>query len=365
MHAAVVRSFGTPPRYESFPAPEPAADHEILVDVLAVGLHPRVRSSADGSHYTSDGTLPLVPGIDAVGRTAAGDLLYFVAPDTAIGTMAERAVVDRRRAVPLPHDTDPVAVAAAMNPGMSSWVALRRRIAVQPGAEILVLGATGNAGQLAVQIAKLLGAKRVVAAGRDPSRLALLKDLGADDVLELPAPHRSPEAAPASTVPTSSSVSSAASSPGESAAVPASSASGEAAAGRGPDAEAAARLAEAAADVDVVIDYVWGPVTERLLPALLTARSDRGKPLTWLEIGSVSGPEITLPSYLLRAANVALVGSGQGSVPTAAIVAELPSLAAEIAAGTLTVNPVAVPLARVEEAWSMPTAPGERLVLIP
>jgi NADPH:quinone reductase-like Zn-dependent oxidoreductase len=98
MHAAVVHSFDTPPRYDTFPTPTPSGEHEILVDVLATGLHPRVRSAANGSHYTSDGTLPLVPGIDAVGRTAEGDLLYFVALDDAVGTMADQAVVDRRRA---------------------------------------------------------------------------------------------------------------------------------------------------------------------------------------------------------------------------------------------------------------------------
>lgn len=179
--------------------------------MLAVGLHPRVRSAADGSHYTSDGTLPLIPGIDAVGRTAQGELLYFVASDGALGTMAEQAVVDRRRAVTLPPGTDPVAVAAAMNPGMSSWVALRSRIDFRPGGSVLVMGATGNAGQLAVQIARHLGAARVIGAGRDPRRLDLLKSLGADDVISLD----------------------------------------------GDESDVADRLGGAAGDVDVVIDYLW------------------------------------------------------------------------------------------------------------
>jgi hypothetical protein len=98
-------------------------------------------------------------------------------------------------------------------------------------------------------VAKLLGAQRVLAAGRDPGRLALLPALGADEVFAL-------------------------------------------------DDEA---LPKAAADVDVVVDYLWGPPTERLMPAPLTARADRGRPLAWTEIGSVAGPDVTLPSYLLRA----------------------------------------------------------------
>jgi NADPH:quinone reductase-like Zn-dependent oxidoreductase len=323
MHAAVVRSFDAPPRFDTIDTPRPAGEHEILVDVLAAGLHPRVRSDANGTHYTSGGVLPLVPGVDAVGRTRQGELLYFVAPDTAqetgLGTMAEQAVVDRRRAITLPAGTDPVAVAAAMNPAMSSWVALRSRVTLEPGARVLVLGATGNAGQLAVQIAKRLGAAHVVGAGRDAERLDLLPALGADEKVSL---LDDPE-------------------------------------------KVADRLGRSAGDADVVIDYLWGPTAELAMPALLTARPDRAKPLAWIQIGSMAGAEITLPSYLLRAANLQIMGSGQGSVTTAGILAELPALVAEIASGALAVDPLAVPLSEVEQAWNTPTAPGRRIVLTP
>lgn len=319
MHAAVVHSFDAPPRFDAFPTPTVTSEHEILVDVLAAGLHPRVRSAADGSHYTSDGALPAVPGIDAVGRTPDGELLYFVAPDTALGTMAEKAVVDRRRAITLPAGTDPAAVAAAMNPGMSSWVALRRRVGFQPGGSVLVLGATGNAGQLAVQIAKRLGAARVIGAGRNRQRLDLLKKLGADEVVCLD----------------------------------------------GDDKEVADQLGRAASDVDVVIDYLWGRPTQLAMPALLTARSERSKLLAWVQIGSMAGQDITLPSFLLRAANLTVMGSGQGSLTTAGILAELPSLADEIASGALAVDPLPMPLSQVEQAWNAATAPGQRIVLLP
>src|SRR6202453_4737324 len=117
MHAAVVRSFDAPPRYETFRTPEPSGEHEIAVDVLAAALHPRVRSGASGSHYTSTEALPLIPGVDGVGLSAEGQLLYFVAFDGAFGTMAERTVVDRRRAAVLADDADVSAIAAGMNPG--------------------------------------------------------------------------------------------------------------------------------------------------------------------------------------------------------------------------------------------------------
>ena len=319
MHAAVVRSFDAPPRYETFQTPEPSGKHEIAVDVLAAGLHPRVRSGAAGRHYTSTEALPLIPGIDGVGRSADGQLLYFVAFDSGFGTMAEQAVVDRRRAAVLPDDADVSAVAAGMNPGMSSWLALRRRIAFRAGQRVLVLGATGNAGQMAVQIAKHLGASYVAAAGRDPARLAELTNLGADETISLTDE---------------------------------------------PD-EVGRALGAAGADVDVVIDYLWGSVTEQAIPALVRARSDRSKPLWWIEIGSMAGTEITLPSAVLRAANLQLLGSGQGSVTTAGIAAELPELAEQISAGAFVVDPVPTPLSEVESAWNAPTAPGQRVVFMP
>jgi NADPH:quinone reductase-like Zn-dependent oxidoreductase len=309
MHAAVVRSFDHPPRYESVGAPRAHAGEGVVVDVLAAGLHPRVRSSANGSHYTSSGDLPLIPGIDGVGRTAGGELLYFVLPDTTRGSMAEQTVVDRRRSVALPAGSDAATIAAAMNPAMSSWLALRARIAIQPGQQVLVLGATGNAGQMAVEIAKRLGAGLVIGAGRDVGRLSALAALGADLTVSL-------------------------------------------------DDDALA----AAADVDIVLDYLWGAPAERAMRALITRRRDRSRPLDWIQIGSVAGPDIALPSAALRAANLRVMGSGQGSVGTAEIVAQLPGLAAEIPA--LTVNALAVPLSEVERAWSAPTAPGQRVVFV-
>jgi NADPH:quinone reductase-like Zn-dependent oxidoreductase len=318
MYAAVVTSFDTSPSYQEFPTPTPRGSDEVLVDVVAAGLHRRVRSQADGSHYTSTGELPLVPGIDGVARMRDGTLRYFALGDTTSGAMAEQTVIDLRQSFPLPEGTDPVLVAAAMNPAMSSWVALRRRITFEAGQTVLILGATGSSGQLAVQVAKRLGAGHVIAAGRDPQRLAELPELGADTIVRL---------------------------------------------GDGPD--AAAELGRAAADVDVVIDYLWGAPAERAMLSLLTARADRGAPIHWVQVGSVAGPAISLPSAALRSTNIRILGSGQGSIPVAGIVAELPALVAEIAAGTFTVNAVRVPLARVESAWNAPAPPGQRLVFVP
>ena len=133
MKAAVVSAFDSGPRYEEFPDPATPDAPGMLVEVVAAGLHPRVRSQADGSHYTSTGELPFVPGIDGVGRGADGALRYFILPDTTLGSMAERTVIDARRSIVLPQDADPIAVAAAMNPAMSSWIALRQRVQFERG----------------------------------------------------------------------------------------------------------------------------------------------------------------------------------------------------------------------------------------
>jgi NADPH:quinone reductase-like Zn-dependent oxidoreductase len=316
MKAAVVSSFDSAPRYQDFGVPVPAGDDEVLVDVLAAGLHPRVRSQADGSHYTSTDALPLVPGVDGVGRGPDGLLRYFVLPDTTMGAMAEQTVIDTRRSIVLADGTDPVTVAAAMNPAMSSWVALRQRVSFQAGQDVLILGATGNAGQMAVQVAKHLGAGQIIAAGRDAGRLAALPALGATAIVPL---------------------------------------------GVGDTAD---RLAKTAADVDVVLDFLWGQPAADAMTAIITNRADQGQPLSWIEIGSVAGPTAEIPSAALRAARLQIVGSGQGSVSIREYLAELNVLAQEIAAGTIDVDARAVPLADVEAAWAATNA-KHRIVLVP
>jgi NADPH:quinone reductase-like Zn-dependent oxidoreductase len=319
MNAAVVTSFSEPPHYHQCEVPQPTTPDEMIVDVLAVGLHPRTRTDAAGTHYTSTGTLPMVPGIDGVGRRPDGKRIYFVAGDDVIGTMADKAVVDGRRAIELPDDVDVAKIAAAMNPAMSAWVALRRRVPIESGQSVLVLGATGNAGAMAVQVAKRLGAGLVVGAGRDLDRLNALSSVGADEVVQLTADI---------------------------------------------DATGAA-LGAAAADVDIVIDYLWGKPAEQAMMALLTARSDRSRAINWIQIGAIAGPTIELPSVALRSANLRLQGNGQGAVSTSVYLAELPSLVDQINAGTIAVTPNTVPLANVEAIWTQADPPGQRTVLVP
>ncbi len=178
MNAAVVHSFEAPPRYTSFDEPI-ASESELLVEVIAAGLHPIVKSLANGTHYGSTGELPFIPGVDGVGRLPDGSLVYFGGARPPFGTFAERALASRSMSLPLPAGLEPATAAGMANPGMSSWVALTARARFVPGENVLILGATGLAGQLAIQIAKHLGAQRVVAAGRNPEVLETLPQLAA------------------------------------------------------------------------------------------------------------------------------------------------------------------------------------------
>ena len=308
MHAAVITAFDAPPVYREHPEPVEAEGNGMVVEVLAAGLHHLTRAKAYGLHYSGAGAFPLVPGVDGVVRDESGNIRYAILDDTSLGTLADRTVIDSSRSVILPDDVDPVQIAAAMNPAMSSWVALRRRIEFREGQRVLVLGATGNAGRMAIQIARLFGAAHVIAAGRDAARLATLPALGADETITLD-------------------------------------------------------QADRAADVDVVIDYIWGEPSARAMTPLLTARADRSAPLTWIQIGSMAGATAPIPSAALRSARLQIVGSGIGSVPARDFVEELPVLAAAVAEGAIDVRARAVPLAQVSEVWSVAT--DDRIVFVP
>jgi NADPH:quinone reductase-like Zn-dependent oxidoreductase len=310
MKAAVVSAFDSPPRFEDFPDPVAPQRDELVVDVVAAALHPRVRSQASGSHYTSTGELPLVPGIDAVVRDAKGKLYYALLDDTTLGTMAQRTVIEEDRSVPLPNDADPVAVAAAINPVMSSWVALRHRIDFKRGSRVLILGATGSAGSMAIQVAKRFGAKEVIGAGRNPKRLSEVTALGADRVLTFD-------------------------------------------------------QLDQAGDVDVVIDYIWGEPSGKGMVDLLTHRSDRGKELSWIQIGAMAGPSAEIVSAALRSARMQIVGSGIGSVAGDDFRKEIPKIAKAVTAGEFDVSTKTVPLRDVETAWTQADDDNRRIVFLP
>jgi len=117
MNAAVVHSFDSPPRYTAFAEPV-AAEGEVVVQVIAAGLHPIVKALASGTHYGSTGELPFIPGVDGVGRLPDGTPVFFGLSRSPFGTFAERGLTARRMCLPLPEGLDPVTAAGLANPSI-------------------------------------------------------------------------------------------------------------------------------------------------------------------------------------------------------------------------------------------------------
>ena len=319
MNAAVVEAFDRPPRYAEFADPV-AGDGEVLIEVTAAGLHPIVKALASGAHYGSTGALPFVPGVDGVGRLADGSRVYFGATRSPFGTFAERAVTAPRMCVPLPDGLDDVTAAALANPGMSSRAALMRAQFVA-GESVLILGATGVAGQLAVQIARRLGARRIVAAGRNPKALAELAALGADAVISLDQER---------------------------------------------DALVSAfRQTLADAKIDVVLDYLWGQPAEIVLQAISQKGLSHAAPrIRFVQIGNSAGPTISLAGATLRSSGLELLGSGFGSASPQQIMQAVSELFQEAAKKPFESAVKTASLRDVETLWNAKEE-GTRLVFQP
>jgi len=170
MDAAVLHTFGKPPRSEQFPDPAVAGEGEVLVHVRAAALKPVEKQLASGTHYAIPSQLPVVCGVDGIGYLDDGTRVFFGGPRSPYGAMAQRTVVARSHCFQIPEAVDDATAAALANPGVSAWLTLTWRAKLIPGETVLVHGATGVTGKLAVQIAKLLGAGRVIAAGRNDLR---------------------------------------------------------------------------------------------------------------------------------------------------------------------------------------------------
>jgi NADPH:quinone reductase-like Zn-dependent oxidoreductase len=305
MKAAIVPAAGQTPIYGDFSEPL-LSSGESRVTVTAAAISPVVRSRASGRHYSSSGQFPFVAGIDGVGRLDDGSRVYFILPTEPYGSMAERTVVPSGQCLALPDELDDVTAAAIANPGMSSWAAYTERAKLKAGETVLVNGATGTAGRLAVQIARHLGAKKVIATGRNAGALKSIAALGADVTIPLVEDGATLESA----------------------------------------------FKQQFADgVDVVIDYLWGRSAERLLLAGAKAGAD-AVPIRFVQIGSVSGSDITLPSAVLRSSAIELMGSGIGSIAPDRFLCCINGLLQATVPAGLAISARAVPLSDLEQAWA-------------
>ncbi len=311
MDAAILHKYGSP-QFGTFPDPV-ARDGMKVVEVAAAAISRFDISFASGQHYLRPSQLPVVAGREGVGHLADGRRVYFDAPVAPYGSMAQRTLVTPNGLIEVPAGVDDAVAAALGNSGLAAWLPLEWRAQIQPGETVLVLGATGIVGQIAVQAAKILGARRVVAAGRNAEMLERAKELGADATVNLTM----------------------------------------------DDTLHVAFQEAAQGDIDVIIDYVWGSAAE----AGLQAARVGGR---LVQIGTISGNEISLSAALMRSKSLSVFGYANYHASF-----EQRSLAyrrmAELAGeGKLFIPVERIPLQQVEQAWGQQSSGAyKRLVLIP
>jgi NADPH:quinone reductase-like Zn-dependent oxidoreductase len=321
MKAAVVHGAGKIPVYGDFEQPIALAGEQ-LISVRASALSPLTKSRASGAHYSAAGEFPAVAGTDGVGLAPDGRRVYFALPRAPFGALAELCPVPTAHCVSLPDSLDDVTAAAIANPGMSCWAALVERARLQPGETVLINGATGSAGRIAVQIAKYLGAGKVIATGRNIAELEAVKQLGADVVVPFLLNPANPE---------------------------------------GANAYEQALKALFAQSIDVIVDYLWGESAKTIIVAIAKA-VEEAKPVRFVQVGEAGRePTIELPAAALRSSAITLMGSGLKSVPLAILMRSIGHIFNAVQPANLIIPTTVVPLTDVEATWQ--NAPGQPRVV--
>jgi NADPH2:quinone reductase len=323
MRAAVIRRHGDPPVYQSHPPPR-RGPGQAMIQVTAAPVNPLDLLCASGTSYFGPPPVPYVPGAQGVGIVAEAETLrpgqrVWFSCDAGMrpgdGAMAECCAVPEEAALALPGGVSDDLAAALGLSAIAAWMALRWRGDVKSGEHVLVLGASGTVGQVAVQAARLSGAGRVIGACRDPHGRQRARDLGVDAVADL----------------------------------------------TGDDAETiAARLAKAAGGrIDLVVDPVWGLPAEAALRVL----SPRGR---LVNLGSSAAPTAGLSSAVLRSGVLSVLGYTNNALSAQQKAAALGEILEHAAAGRLTTDRETLPLERAADGWSRcGSSPHRRAVLVP
>lgn len=320
MKAAVINGFGEVPQYADFPDPTPA-EGEILIDVKACVLENFDKGVASGRHYSSKKLYPQFPaivGTDGVGITPEGKMAGFGNARPPYGAFAEKAAAGYT--VPVPDGIDPARATAIPPSVLTSLLSLKYSAKLQQGETVLVNGATGVSGRIAIQVAKMLGAGKVIATGRNERSLQLLPQLGADAIIDL----------------------------------------------KQPDEQLAKAFKDAEDDhgIDVVIDYIWGRPAEVLIGTFIPAEAGFAKRrIRYIHIGEKAGSHISLPGSALRTSGLELMGVGKLSMEI--LQEEMKQVWTWIADDKLYMEIEEVPLANIAEAWQRSDLEGKRLVIVP
>lgn len=311
MKAAIVKEKGTIPVLGHFDSPVVTAG-EVLIKVSATALSRVSKFHSMGMHYSSGVNFPIVAGIDGVGSLEDGTRVYFALPTAPFGSLAEQTMVNEKLTVRLPDGIDDLTAAAIANPAMSSWAALVFRAGFKSGQTVLINGATSVSGSLAVQIAKALGAKKIIVTGRNESKLQALE---ADEVIAFDTTDDN-----------------------------------------GQNMFENALLSVVADGIDVILDYLWGDSAIAIMSALAKSNTDRTT--RFVSIGTSSGQEnIHLPSSILRSSTIELVGSGGKSVSKADMLSAVKAVFEMAAEEKLHMAIQEYTLEEIEEAWNAPLMP--------
>lgn len=315
MKAAVIIDKEQAPIYSDFKDPEKANGHH-LVRVQASSISQITKARASATHYSADSEVPFIPGFDGVGTLEDGSRVYFLLPRNPFGAMAQYCSVPKENCLLIPDTLSPEIAAAMAIPGMSSWAALTEQAQMKAEDTVLINGANGISGRLAIQIAKYLGAKKIIATARRASTFEELFALGADQCVLLTEQVSEMEAA----------------------------------------------FQPLFADgVQVVLDYLWGPSALSLINVAAKYSPLKTK-IQFVQIGSIGGASIPFPASALRSSGLRLMGSGLGSLSIAQMLHSVHQVLVHAPAAGFEVNIHAISAAEVAQAWHT-TSSDTRTVL--
>jgi NADPH:quinone reductase-like Zn-dependent oxidoreductase len=317
MKAAVLSNLGAIPVYSDFPDPIVKNENQVLINVKAASIKNLDKIKASGKHYTNFSEFPVVVGFDGVGVLEDGTKIYA---QGITGMIGEKAVIAKNKYILLPNNLDYITAAALPNAVLGEAMPLFHRAKMLKGEVVLINGATGVTGQIAVQIAKYFGASKIIVTGRNPILLKKLKSYGADQTISL----------------------------------------------EQTDEVIVYQLAEINNQfpIDIVIDYLWGHPLELIIQALKQITIKRLRIVT---VGEMAGSTINLSSGTLRSFPIEILGSGIGSLSmeemeifNKELLPEMFKLASQ---GIITINTQTEKLENIEKAWGKKVEAGKRLVI--
>ncbi|WP_288447565.1 zinc-binding alcohol dehydrogenase family protein [uncultured Chryseobacterium sp.] len=320
MKAAVVFEKGSIPQCTDFPDPE-IQENEILVSVKAASIKNLDRARAGGNHYSTEHQehQPTIIGTDGAGYLENGDKVYFFSKK---GTVAEKAAADKKMIIPIPEGLDFSLAAALPNAVMGSAMALKFKAGIQKGNTVLINGATGITGRIAVQVARLYGAQKTIVTGRNEESLQSLRELGADEVISL----------------------------------------------KMDDHDFKQKIKEIHKEtpIDIVLDYIWGHSVEMILSAFKGDGNFSHK-TKLINVGGMSGDAIQLSSQILRGTDIQISGSGLGSwskAEFALLFSEIiPEMFRAAVEGKIKMDTYGVDIKNIEAQWNAEIQSGKRLVI--